>query len=104
MDAALEHHQKGGGGSEGAAAEVAERVHNKEAFNMLMVRAAPAAHASCMSLIDRCCPSRRLGGSCLCAGRGESAQGNPSLARGLAPCAHAAFTGWLSELPGIVLA
>ena len=37
VDAALEHHQKGGG--EETARQVAERVHNKEAFNMLMVRA-----------------------------------------------------------------
>ena len=39
VDAALDHHEKGGASGGNVAHEVAERVHNKDAFNMLMVRA-----------------------------------------------------------------
>ena len=39
VDAALDHHQKGHRPGNEVAHDVAERVHNKDAFNILMVRA-----------------------------------------------------------------
>ncbi len=39
VEAALDHHQKGHKPGNEVAQDVAERVHNKDAFNILMVRA-----------------------------------------------------------------
>lgn len=45
VDAALDHHQRGAPSGHDVAHDVAERVHNKDAFNILMVRAHACMHA-----------------------------------------------------------
>ena len=45
VDAALDHHQKGHPSGNEVAHDVADRIHNKDAFNILMVRASTPLQA-----------------------------------------------------------
>ena len=53
VEAALDHHQKGHKPGNEVAQDVAERVHNKDAFNILMVRA--RKHARAGRPVKHCC-------------------------------------------------